>query len=139
VQDGIASFATSRTVTPWESRSYSIAAFSDAHCGGNMSGAAFIDVIATGSIAEQPRSQTIARGETATLMIDANGIGLQYDWYEALPDGSRLVASGRSPLFTTPSLTKTTTYWVEVVNSCGVLRSSDAIVTIPGRRRSARH
>lgn len=140
VQDGINSFTTARTVAPFESRPYSLTTFSDAHCSGNRSGTAFVDVISTGTIAEQPKSQNIGSGQTATLMVDANGIGLRYDWYEALAGGtSLLVASGPSPLFTTASLTKTTTYWVEVVNACGTTRSTDAVINIAGRRRSVRH
>jgi hypothetical protein len=140
VQSDISSFSTSRSVSPDESATYSIASVSDASCSGTATGSATVDVAPEPEIVDQPDSQSVPRGQTATLMVDASGIDLRYDWYEALPNGSaQLVASGPSPVFTTPPVVKTTTYWVEVVSSCGTVKSNDAVVAIPGRRRSARH
>jgi hypothetical protein len=64
-----------------------------------------------------------------------------YDWYEGQSgDRSQLVASGPSPSFTTPPLTSTTSYWVEVRSECGSVESSTATVrlNVKARRRAVR-
>jgi gliding motility-associated-like protein len=55
-------------------------------------------------------AQTICAGSTATLTATANG-GTTLDWYDAATGGTQL---GTGETFTTPALTATTTYYIQV-------------------------
>ncbi|WP_316804689.1 putative Ig domain-containing protein [Pedobacter nototheniae] len=55
-------------------------------------------------------NQTICSGNTATLTATANG-GTNLSWYSAATGGTLLTSGGT---FTTPALTATTTYYIEV-------------------------
>ncbi|MBZ5586965.1 MAG: leucine-rich repeat domain-containing protein [Acidobacteriia bacterium] len=83
------------------------------------------------SITTQPQSQSIASGQTATLSVTATGTTpLSYQWYQgASTDTSQPVGTNASG-FTTPALTTTTSYWVQVSNSCGQAASAAATVTV---------
>ncbi|MCZ4245230.1 putative Ig domain-containing protein [Pedobacter punctiformis] len=56
-------------------------------------------------------NQTICSGSTATLTATANG-GTTLNWYSAATGGTLL---GTGETFTTPALTATTTYYIEVL------------------------
>ncbi len=138
-QTGILSSSVSRSVAPDEATSYSIISVSDAMCAGNGSGDVFVDLLEEPEIVQQPVSKTIAPGKTATLSVVADGAS-RYRWYQgASGDRSHLVAGG-FPTFTTPKLTKTTSYWVEVESDCGMKESTTAVVTVAtsSKRRAAR-
>jgi hypothetical protein len=79
---------------------------------------------------DQPRSVSIALGESATLTVTAGGTSPTYQWYEG-PVGSTLNpvpnGTGRSVVVTPSS---TTSYWVRVTNDCGSTDSNPATVTI---------
>jgi gliding motility-associated-like protein len=55
-------------------------------------------------------TQTICAGSTATLTATANG-GTTLAWYDAATGGTQLATGGT---FTTPALTATTTYYIQV-------------------------
>jgi Ig-like domain CHU_C associated len=70
-------------------------------------------------------------GQPATLAVTATGSGpLGYQWYEGMP-GTRTKPVGiNSPAFTSPPLTASTGYWVEVTNGCGAARSAYMPATV---------
>ncbi|WP_165825389.1 Ig-like domain-containing protein [Pedobacter yonginense] len=70
-------------------------------------------------------SQTICSGSTATLTATANG-GTTLNWYNA-PTGGTLLVNG--PSYTTPALTTTTTYYIEV-SRAGCANASRIPVTV---------
>lgn len=85
------------------------------------------------AISTQPQSQSIGSGTTATLSVGVTGSApFGYQWYEGtFPDTSKPVATTAS--FTTPPLTKATSYWVHVSNACGLADSQTASITIIGQ------
>lgn len=139
-QQNINTTSTTRTITATESATYSIALVTDANCNGIATGEASVVVQDAPAIETQPHSTSIQKGQTATLTVEALGENLTYDWYQGTTgDRSHLVAFGSSPSYTTPPLTQTTRYWVEVHSSCGATQSRTAVVSISGRRRTSRH
>jgi hypothetical protein len=79
-------------------------------------------------------SQTIASGATASLTENAGGSPpFTYQWYQATSTSDTTKPVGtNSPLFTTPALTQTTSYWVKITNACGTAFSNIATITIAG-------
>jgi hypothetical protein len=85
------------------------------------------------TITLQPVSQLIAVGATATLTVAATGDApLAYQWYIG-PSGvtTTPILGATSPMFTTPPLFATTSYWVRVSNAGGSVDSMAAIVSVP--------
>jgi hypothetical protein len=75
-------------------------------------------ITTTPMVTSEPRSQTIASGQTSMLSVGATGTAtLTYQWYQG-PSGTTthpiLGAIGSS--YTTPALMSTTSYWVRVSN-----------------------
>ncbi|WP_121810559.1 Ig-like domain-containing protein [Mucilaginibacter kameinonensis] len=66
-------------------------------------------------VAPEPQTITVCNGSVATLTAAVNPTGT-YAWYDA-PTGGRLLKSGLK--FTTPALTKTTTYYLENTSVAG--------------------
>jgi YVTN family beta-propeller protein len=83
-------------------------------------------------ITVQPASQSIVTGTTATLTVSATGTApLTYQWFlGSSGDTTNPIASATSPSFTTPKLTATTSYWVQVTNGAGSKDSSTATITV---------
>jgi uncharacterized cupredoxin-like copper-binding protein len=81
-------------------------------------------------ITAQSQSTTIAPGGSATLTVGATGTNLMYQWYIG-PQGN---ASNPIPNSNAPSISvtpsSTTSYWVWITNSCGVVASSGATVFV---------
>ncbi len=75
----------------------------------------------------QPVNTAIMAGEAVKLTAEATGTDLSFQWYEGA-DRSKPVGTGTS--FVTPDLDKTTSYWVQVSNTCGSVNSLAAIVTV---------
>jgi hypothetical protein len=88
------------------------------------------------TITEQPQSQTINSGQTATLSVSATTScvpsGFSYQWYQGLSgDTSNPISGATASSYTTPSLTVATNYWVKITDNCGGSVNSDtATVTI---------
>ena len=84
------------------------------------------------TITTQPKNQTLASGDDATLIVKATGSGsLTYRWYTGSSGQTSAPINGAtSDRFTTPRLTKTTHYWVRVSNSSGATDSETATITI---------
>src|SRR5205085_4830854 len=88
-------------------------------------------------ITQQPSGGTINSGQTFILAVQFTGTGpLTVQWYEGQPPDKSVPAPGAtSPTFTTPALTQTKTYWVDVLNACGEDKSASATVVVrqPGQ------
>lgn len=79
------------------------------------------------AITLQPEDTEIFNGQAVKLMVNATGTELSYQWFEGT-DRSKPVGKGKS--FTTPDLSQTTLYWVQVSNTCGSVNSRTATVTV---------
>jgi hypothetical protein len=91
------------------------------------------------SITMQPQPQTTSRaGETVTLALIATGTPtLTYAWFcGELGDTSASVGTNAAD-FTTDKLLQDTTFWVRVMNGCGMVDSAAAVVKVPLSRRRA--
>jgi hypothetical protein len=87
----------------------------------------------TPQITTQPQSQNIQPNTTANLSVAAtNGSPFTYQWYRGdSGDTSNLIGGATSSSFTTPQLQTTTSYWVKVTNTCGlVVLSNTATVQV---------
>ena len=74
---------------------------------------------------ENTTTQTICAGETAQLSVTTEGQII--NWYDAV-DAETPVFTGND--FTTPELTETTSYWVEVANWGCISERNEVIVTV---------
>jgi hypothetical protein len=84
-------------------------------------------------ITAQPVSRTINSGQTASLSVTATGspAPLSYQWYRGLSGNMTTPVGGNSSSFTTPTLTLTTSYWVQVSTAAGVsVNSTTATITV---------
>lgn len=83
------------------------------------------------SITVQPTGGTISPGQQAQLGVSASGNGLSYQWYIGSPPNTSnpITVNGNGPSLTV-SPSSTTTYWVQVSNSCGPVNSNAATVTV---------
>jgi Ig-like domain CHU_C associated len=81
----------------------------------------------------QPKTtKPVAGGTTAQLIVAASlPATITYQWYRGISgDTANPVAGATGAVFTTPSLTQTTTYWVRVTNAAGTADSNAATVTV---------
>ena len=85
------------------------------------------------TIDSQPASTTINSGQTTTLTVNATGgKPLIYKWYRGTSGTKTDPVGTNSPSFTTPALSSTTKYWVNVSNALNPAgeNSSTATVTV---------
>jgi hypothetical protein len=85
-------------------------------------------------ITEQPAGGNINSGQTFTMAFQATGTTpFSIQWYEGQsPDKTVPVSGATSATFTTPALTQTKSYWVDVQNACGEDKSNTATVNVNG-------
>lgn len=82
---------------------------------------------------DQPASQVVEKGSTATLTVKATGSApFRYQWYEG-PRGSTFfpVRDGTDATFTTGEIQTSRSFWVRVENGCGTVDSATARVIVP--------
>jgi hypothetical protein len=85
-------------------------------------------------IGSAPQSQTITSGQTVTLIVSGitGSQPLTFQWYEG-PSGNTSKPVGQaSPIFNTPAITATTSYWFLVTNPCGSAQTDTITLTVPG-------
>jgi Ig-like domain CHU_C associated len=83
------------------------------------------------AITQQPSSTTITAGGSATLSVSASGTApLSYQWYIGTSGTTTSPIPGSTGASVTVSPTTTTSYWVQVTNSCGTANSNTATVTV---------
>jgi hypothetical protein len=77
-------------------------------------------------ITTQPQNKTIQPNTTTTLTVAASGgAPFTYQWYRGVSGNTTNPVGSNSSSFTTPQLTTTTSYWVKVTNTCGLITLSD--------------
>src|SRR5205085_4823550 len=83
------------------------------------------------SITQNPQSQTINPGATATMTVTATGTpSPTYQWYQgASGDAASAIVGAASSTYTTPALVATTSYWVRVTNAGGSADSTTAVIS----------
>jgi uncharacterized protein YkwD len=83
-------------------------------------------------ITAQPRSQSVARGSSATLDVAASGAGtMAFQWYTgAAGETAAPIAGANTSSFTTPALSETTRYWVRVSADGHAVDSATATIAI---------
>ncbi len=91
-----------------------------------------MNVMQAPSVTSSPANVTISANQTATLSVSVSGSGpLSYQWYKSLAGGgSEAIAGANASSYTTPALTQSTAYWVQVSNAAGTVSSSVATVTV---------
>lgn len=100
-----------------------------------VAGAAFtIDVVCDPPVIlalNNPRSQTVKRGQTATLSVKAEGPGpFSYQWFSGHAGfTSTPIRGATSSSFTTPAITTFQEFWVRVSDACGSQDSGTASLT----------
>lgn len=103
------------------------------NCGSEDSVTALITVTAAcvePAISTQPTNAAVPAGGSATLRVVATGTGLLYEWFQGNRGDSTRPVGTNSDTLTTPALTATTSYWVHITNSCGLVNSNAALVTV---------
>lgn len=77
-----------------------------------------------------PRSQTVKRGNTVKLSVKAEGSPATYQWYQGHAGfTSTPIANSNSAELTTSAINTTQEYWVRVSNACGTANSQTATIT----------
>jgi hypothetical protein len=111
----------------------------DASCASSTGSATlFIIVDSAPVISDQPQDVKIHGGERATLAVTATN-AVSYQWFEGSV-GDETLPVGTEPIFVTPPLRATTTYWVKVSNQCDTAKSRQVVVTVvAGKRRGVGH
>lgn len=82
------------------------------------------------AIMDQPLSQVLAYGATATLSVTSQGTtNHTYQWYEGESGSTTHPVSGAiQSTFTTPAITTPSKYWVRVSATCGYVNSQTALL-----------
>ncbi|HEY4980325.1 MAG TPA: hypothetical protein VII25_14240 [Candidatus Acidoferrum sp.] len=96
-----------------------------------------VAIVAVGSsITSNPVGLSLHPTQTASFSIAAQGVGsLAYQWYQIPSGGSTgvLITSANLTTYTTPAIDLTNNgdqYYATVTDSCGVLTSTDAALTV---------
>jgi hypothetical protein len=82
-------------------------------------------------VVEQPRSQSIPRGESATVSVVAcTSVRGIYQWYQQPSEWANgLIPGATNSTYTSLPLLTNTTFWVKIANSAGSTNSDPATVT----------
>jgi hypothetical protein len=77
-------------------------------------------------------ASTVAFGGTSTISVTASGGGpFTYQWFQGTSgDTSTPIAGATGSSYTTPALTATTSYWVQVVSAAGPPQNSSTVTII---------
>src|SRR5207244_7593690 len=78
----------------------------------------------------QPPSGTIRVGNSVSLSVVATGTSLAYQWFTGTSGNTSSPIGGAVASSVTVTPGTTTSYWVQVSNSCGTLDSSTSTVTV---------
>jgi hypothetical protein len=111
-------------------------------CGSADSRTSHVDVVSSCTsqrVTQQPRAGTVAAGSTALLTVGATGTSLSYRWYEGQMFDLTRPTGIDSPTLVTPTLTRSTSYWVRITNECGAVNSAVVSVTVAVPRDRPSH
>jgi hypothetical protein len=126
---------TDKFTTPQVTQSMSFWVQVTSQCGPGVANSGTITVTPEACdipvITQEPVSQRIVPGATATLSVAATGTAnLSYRWYRSATVGDTSTLVANTSQFTTPALQTTTSYWARVFNSCGEDFSQLAVITV---------
>jgi YD repeat-containing protein len=99
-------------------------------CGSASSTPAVVAIRAATAIVQQPSSASIAPGGQATLQVAVAGDSLGYQWYRGASGDMSNPISQATLYYYVASPSATTSYWVRVTGTCGVVNSAAATVTV---------
>jgi hypothetical protein len=85
------------------------------------------------SITTQPLSQEVKTGALKLTVVAAGTEALTYQWFE----GADKAVGTNAPALELTGVTKATSFFVRVTNSCGTVDSAVAQITVPPARRRA--
>ena len=98
---------------------------------GDNSTTATVTVNQPAAILTSPASVTINSGDTTTLSVTASGTApLTYQWYQGTSGTTTTPVGTNSASFTTPVLTATTNYWVNVTNAANLTGANSTTATV---------
>jgi hypothetical protein len=90
------------------------------------------------AIATQPSSTTINSGQSTTLTVTATGATpITYQWYRGDRGDTSNPVGTNAASFTTPVLTSTTSYWVNVSNAQNATGENSELATVTVRQPAA--
>ncbi|MBV6501699.1 MAG: hypothetical protein CJBNEKGG_04217 [Prosthecobacter sp.] len=90
------------------------------------------------AIVTQPSSTTINSGQSTTLTVTASGATpITYQWYRGSSGDTSNPVGTNSASFTTPVLTSTTSYWVNVSNAENLTGQNSSTATVTVRQPAA--
>jgi hypothetical protein len=113
--------------------SYWVKVTNAANPAGAISTLATVTVNQPAAITSSPTSVTINAGETTQLSVTASGTApFSYQWYQGDSPNTGISVGSNSNIFTTPALSISTNYWVNVSNNANVTgaNSAHAVVTV---------
>jgi hypothetical protein len=90
-------------------------------------------VVNTLKITQQPTPATVNYAQPATLAVSVsstNGKGLSFQWYEGVKGNTSTPVGANSNYYTTPSLTRSTNYWVRITSATGSVDSEAAAINV---------
>jgi hypothetical protein len=118
-------------ITAWQNSDFS----------GNAANGNFTIRVSAGTpagITTHPVSTTINSGNTANLTVSANGSPpFTYKWYQGASGDTSTPVGTSSSAFTTPVLTATTSYWVNVSNFANPTGANSNTATVTVRQPAA--
>jgi hypothetical protein len=102
--------------------------------GGSALGAAFtIEILCDPPVIlalNNPRSQSVKRGNTVKLSVKAEGSPATYQWYQGHAGfTSTPIPNSNSAELTTTAINTNQEFWVRVSNACGTVDSQTAMIT----------
>ena len=83
-----------------------------------------------------PVTTLIGTSVTLNVQVTAGDGPFTYRWYDNADPFSTVATT---PSFTTPRLTRTAVYRVDVTGKCGTASTQTTVAVVPARRRAARH
>jgi hypothetical protein len=93
-------------------------------------------------LTQQPASQSILQGQAVALTVQGSPTPpFSFQWYSGQSgDISSPIAAATSQTLAVAGLTRTSSFWVQVSNACGSVRSATATITVQQpRRRTISH
>lgn len=118
---------SSATFSPNATTTYTVTVTNSNNCTATASNVVTVKTVT--AITTQPQSQTTCSGGAVTLAVVANGANLSYQWKK---NGTAIGTNQSSFSIASATVADAGTYTVDVTGDCGVVMSSDAIVTIVG-------
>ena len=93
-------------------------------------------VVSDLKITQQPKATVLKVGQSATLIVSiassSASKNITYQWFEGGAGNTTRAVGDSSNVYTTPELTRNTSYWVRITSPKGSVDSDVATVTVDG-------